>query len=146
MAWALGRFLVFPVYGKGEYPVQPVYAEDLAIQAVAADCQGESFIANAAGPDTFSFEALLRLLASSIGVRGTFLHTPPSVGLALTGLVGMLKRDVVLTCEEVDGLMAGLPTSREQPTGTTRLADLLGDNGDGLGRRYESVLRRNRHP
>ena len=30
MAWALRRFPVFPVYGNGDYPVQPVYVEDLA--------------------------------------------------------------------------------------------------------------------
>ena len=33
MAWALRRFPVFPVYGNDDYPVQPVYAEDLVAQA-----------------------------------------------------------------------------------------------------------------
>ena len=88
MAWALRRFPVFPVYGNGGYLVQPVYVEDLATQAVEAGSQGESSVADAAGPDTFSFEALLRLLASSMGVRRWFLHTPPRVGLALTGAGG----------------------------------------------------------
>ena len=46
------------------HPVQPVYVEDLAAQAVEAGSQSESSVADAAGPDTFSFEALLRLLAS----------------------------------------------------------------------------------
>ena len=32
MAWALRRFPVFPVYGKGDYPVQPVYVEDVAFR------------------------------------------------------------------------------------------------------------------
>ena len=36
MAWALRRFPVFPVYGNGEYAVQPVYVEDVAAQAVEA--------------------------------------------------------------------------------------------------------------
>ena len=31
MAWALRRF---PVYGNGDYSVQPIYVEDLAAQAV----------------------------------------------------------------------------------------------------------------
>ena len=143
MAWALRRFPVFPVYGSGDYPVQPVYAEDLAAQAVEAGSQSESSVADAAGPDTFSFKALLRLLASSMGVRRWFLHTPPRVGLALTGLVGLLMRDMALTRDEVVGLMAGLLTSSEPPTGTTRLVDWLAENGDGLGRRYVSELRRN---
>ena len=143
MAWALRRFPVFPVYGNGDYPVQPVYVEDLAAQAVEAGSQNESSVIDAAGPDTFSFEALLRLLASSMGVRRWFLHAPPRVGLALTGLVGLLMRDMALTHDEVDGLMAGLLTSQEPPTGTTMLSDWLAENGDGLGRRYVSELRRN---
>ena len=143
MAWALRRFPVFPVYGNGDYPVQPVYVEDLAAQAVEAASQSESSVADAAGPDTLSFEALLRLLASSMDVRRWFPHTPPRVGLASTGLVGLLMLDMALTHDEVVGLMDGLLTSGEPPTGTTRLSDWLAENGDGLGRRYVSELRRN---
>ena len=143
IAWALRRFPVFPVYGNGDYPVQPVYVEDLAAQAVEAGSQSESSVADAAGPDTFSFEDLLRLLASSMGVRRWFLHTPPRVGLALSRVVGLLMRDMVLTRDEVVGLMAGLLTSGEPPTGTTRLSDWLEGNADGMGRRYVSELRRN---
>ena len=33
MAWVLRRFTVFPVYGNGDYAVQPVYAEDLVAQS-----------------------------------------------------------------------------------------------------------------
>ncbi len=132
MAWALRRFPVFPVYGSGDYPVQPVYVEDLAAQAVEAGSQSESSVADAAGPDTFSFEGLLRLLASSMGVRRWFLHTPARVGLSLTGLVGLLMRDMALTHDEVVGLMDGLLTSDEPPTGTTRLNNWLAENVDGL--------------
>ena len=65
------------------------------------------------------------------------------MGLALTRLVGLLMRHVALTRDEVVGLMAGLLTSEAAPTGTTRLADCLDANADGLGRRYVSELRRN---
>ena len=143
MAWALRRFPVFPVYGNGDYPVHPIYVEDLAAQAVEAGSQDENLIADAAGPDTFSFEALLRLLASSMGVRARLVHTPPSVGQTLTRLVGFLTRDMALTRDEVDGLIDGLLTSEAAPTGTTRLSDWLKDGTDGLGRRYVSELRRN---
>ena len=110
---------------------------------MGAGSQSESFVTDAAGPDTFSFEALLRLLASSMDVRARLVRAPPRLGLALTGLVVLLMRDTALTRDEVDGLMAGLLTSVEPPTGTTRLADWLAENGDGLGRRYVSELRRN---
>ena len=94
--------------------------EDLVAQAVEDGSQSGRSVADAARPDTFSFEALLRLLASSMGVRRWFLHTPPRVGLALTGLVGLLMRDMALTRDEVVGLMAGLLTSGEPPIGTTK--------------------------
>ena len=143
MAWALRRFPVFPVFGKGDYPVQPIFAGDLAAQGVEAGSRGESFIADAAGPDTFTFEELLRVLASAVGARVRLVHTPPSLGFALTRLVGLLLRDVVLTRNEVDGLMAGMLTSGGKPTGTTRFRDWLEDNWEGLGREYVSELRRN---
>ena len=108
-----------------------------------AGSQSESSVADAAGPETFTFEGLLRLLASAMGVRSRLVHTPPSVGLALTGLAGRLLRDVALTRDEVDGLMAGLLTSGAAPTGKTRLSDWLEDYAVGLGRRYLSELSRN---
>ena len=52
-------------------------------------------------------------------------------------------RDMALTHDEVVGLMAGLLTSGEPPTGTTGLSDWLAENREGLGRRYVSELRRN---
>ena len=61
----------------------------------------------------------------------------------MTRLVGLLLRDVVLSRDEVDGLMAGLLTSDSPPTGTIRLGDWLKHNGEFLGRRYVSEVRRN---
>jgi len=143
MAWALRRFPVFPVYGRGDYAIQPVYVEDVAAQAVEAGSGIGNDVADAAGPETFSFDELLRLLASAMGVRARLVRTPPSVGLAMTQLVGRLMGDRALTREEVAGLMAGLLTSEAEPTGTTRLSDWLRDNADSLGQRYVSEVRRN---
>ena len=143
IAWALKRFPLFPVYGNGEYPVQPIYAEDVAIQAVAAGASTENFIADAAGPETLSFKDILNLLASTMGVRSRLVNTPPLLGLALTSIVGLLVRDIVLTRDEVDGLMAGLLTSASPPTGTTRFGNWLNQNVNTLGRRYRSELDRN---
>ena len=143
MAWALRRFPLFTVYGSGDYPVQPVYAEDLAAQAVEAGSQSKNVITDAAGPETFSFEELLRLLASAMDISPRLVHAPPAVGLVLTQVVGLLKGDLALTRDEVVGLMAGLLTSEAAPTGTTKLSDWLAENADGLGRRYVSELRRN---
>ena len=143
MAWALRRFPVFPVFGRGDYKVQPIYAGDLAAQAVASGSLSENTVADAAGPDTFSLEELLRLLAEAVNARVRLVHTPPSLGFPLTRLVGLPLRDVALTRDEIDGLMAELLTSDAAPAGTTRLAGWLGAYGKGLGRSYVSELRRN---
>ena len=143
MAWALRRFPVFPVFGRGDYQVQPIHSEDLAGQAVAAGSRSDSFVVDAAGPETFAFEELLRMLALAVDARVRLVHTPPSLGFALTRLVGLLLRDVVLTRDEVDGLMAGLLTSDAWATGTTRLSDWLIGNAADWGLRYNSDLRRN---
>ena len=126
----------------GDYRVQPIYTEGLAAQVVAGS-RRENSIADAAGPETFSFEELLRLLASGVGARVRLAHTPASLGFALTRLVGLPLRDVVLSRDEVDGLMAGLLTSDGTPTGTPRLPDRLDDNNEPLGRQYVSERRRN---
>ena len=143
IAWALRRFPLFPIYGNGEYPVQPVYAEDVAIQAVAAGASTENSVADAAGPETLSFKDILRSLAYAMRISSRLVNTPPFLGLALTSVVGLLMRDVVLTRDEVDGLMAGLLTSDSPPTGTTCFSDWLNENSRDLGRTYESELRRN---
>ena len=146
MAWALRRFPVFPVFGKGDYPVQPVYVEDLAARAVEASSRADNFVADAAGPETFSFEELLQLLASAVGARIRLVHTPVPVGYALTRLVGLLLRDVVLSRDEVDGLMAGLLTSDIAQPNAARIGDWLKGKGNSLGRKYVSELERNFHP
>jgi len=94
MAWALRRFPVFPIFGQGDYPVQPIYAGDLAVQGVTAGSRSISFVADAAGPETFSFEEPLGLLASAVDAQVRLAHTPPSLEVALTRLVGLLLREV----------------------------------------------------
>ena len=143
IAWALRRFPFFPIYGKGDYLVQPVFAEDLAAQIVAAASSSESFTADAAGPDTMPFKELLLLVVEKMGLRRRLLPTNPTLGLTLTSIIGLLMRDVVLTRDEVDGLMANLLTSDSAPTGTTRFSDWLNENADSLGRNYRSELKRN---
>ena len=106
-------------------------------------CGRDSFVADAAGPESFTFEELPRLLASAVSAHVQLVHTPPSLGYVLTRLVGLLLRDVVLSRDEVDGLIAGLLASDAMPTGTNSLSNWLNDNVDSLGRRYVSELRRN---
>ena len=44
--------------------------------------------------------------------------------------------DIMLTGEELDGLMGDLLVSREVPRGTTRFTEWLAEAGRALGRNY----------
>ena len=61
IAWALRRFPVHPIPGKGDYPVQPIYVEDLAGLAVEAGAGGEDVEIDAVGPDVMTYVELLGL-------------------------------------------------------------------------------------
>ena len=101
MAWPQRRFPVFPVFRNGDCRVQPVNAIDVAARAVGAGSPGDCFVADAAGPDTFTLEELYKLLATAAGSRVRFVQTHPTVGCSMTKLVGLALRDVVFTWDEV---------------------------------------------
>jgi NADH dehydrogenase len=141
IAWFLRRFPVFPVFGSGRYAVQPVFVEDLAEIAVdAAQASGDVEM-DAVGPETLTFNEMLSLIGDSIGSRTLFTHLPPALAYGLSGLVGYVVRDVVITRDEIEGLMAGLLVSTGRPTADTRLSEWLSLNAETIGARYASELR-----
>ena len=109
---------------------------------MASRSLSENTVSDAAGPDTFTIGKLL-LLPKAVNARVWLVHTPPSLGLALTPLVGLQLRDVVLTRDEIDGVMAGLLTSGRRPTSKTKLGDWIEDNSGVLGCGYVSDIGRN---
>ncbi len=142
IAWFLRRFPVFAVFGSGQYPVQPVHVGDLAEAAVRAAGRTEDLTLDAVGPEIFAFEGLVRLIARAIGRRTLIVRLPPRLAFAFVKVLGLLTRDVVLTWDEVRGLMAGLLASEEPPLGSKRLNDWLRENAATVGRRYASELAR----
>lgn len=143
IAWALRRFPVFPVAGDGSYRVQPVSVEDVATICVDAGKRADDLIVDAAGPDTFTYADLVRMVADAIGARSRIVGCPRSLVLGLSWLVGALHRDVVLTSDELDGLAASLLVSDRPPLGTATFGAWLALNGDNVGREYVSELARN---
>ena len=146
IAWILRRFPVFLVPGDGTYRVQPVSVADTAEICVAAAASVRGQAVDAAGPDTYAFEELVRLVAEAVGSRARLVRSSPRVALGLSGLAGRLRRDVVLTRDELGGLMASLLVSGEPPRGRERFDEWLRGKGDRLGRRYVSELARNFRP
>ncbi len=142
IAWLLRRFPVFTVAGSGQYRAQPVYVADLAALAVAASPGQDNVISDAVGPETYTFDELVRLVARSVQRKAWIVHLPPAWIMLLSRLFGLLVGDVVLTREEIAGLAANLLTSANPPLGTTRFSVWLAENGNTLGRAYASELSR----
>ena len=140
IAWILRRFPLFLVPGRGDYLVQPVSVGDTARLCVEA---GDGAELDAAGPETYRFDELVALLAAAVGVRRRLVHVSPRLAYRVGTFVGRMLGDVVLTPEEIEGLMLGLLTSREAPTGRESFRAWVERHGDGLGRRYVSELARN---
>lgn len=143
IAWLLRHFPFFAIPGDGNYSIQPVFVEDVARICVEAGAKDDNVIVDAAGPETFTFEELVSLIAQGIGKRRPLIHTPPAVALALARIVGLFVGDVVLHPQELEGLMAGLVASHDPPGGTTRFSDWLGPGAADLGTGYVSEIRRN---
>ena len=146
IAWILRRAPLFLMPGDGRYRVQPVSVTDTAAICVSAGSEAGGQTLDAAGPDTLTFEELVRLIAAAVGVRRRIVYARPRVALALSSLVGRAMRDVLLTREELGGLMASRLVSDEPPQGRERFADWVREEGDRLGRRYVSELARNFRP
>ena len=142
IAWLLRRFPVFVVPGAGDYRLQPVFVEDLADLAVAAGQQHDNIIIDAVGPETFTFEDLARRIATTIQSRALIVRARAGFALNVARVIGWAMGDVILTRDEVAGLMGNLLVSDHPPTGTTRLSHWLRDHADHLGRTYASELRR----
>ena len=115
---------------------------DVAGIAVEAAGQKEDVTIDAVGPETFTFEEMVRLIAEKVGARARTVHVTPRLVSLLSWLTGHLVRDVVLTRAEIDDLMAGLLVSDGPPTGATRLSEWLEHNADELGRHYASEIGR----
>lgn len=147
IAWALRRLPVFAVFGSGSYRLQPIHVEDFAALAVEAGRGRAARILDAIGPETFTYRDLVQRLGVIIGRRRPIVSVPPALGYWATKVLGALLRDVILTREEIAGLMADLLVTDSPPSGTTKLTEWAQTHAASLGRQYASEIarRRNRH-
>ncbi len=147
IAWMLRRFPVFGVFGDGNYRLQPIFVDDLAMLAVEAAGSSENVVRDAIGPETLTYRELVSVIGRAIGRERPIVRIPPGLGVALARLVGLVVRDVVITQEEVAGLMQNLLVTSSPPAGSTTLSQWVRQHGESLGRHYSSELarRRDRH-
>ncbi len=142
IAWLLRRLPIFGVPGDGRYRVQPIHVDDFAALALEQGERDQDVVLDAVGPEAWSYEELVRLVAQHVGSRARIVHLPPWMVLWAARLLGRLVGDVVLTADEIRGLMDDLLVSHRPATGTTRLSEWLEAHGEQLGREYANELRR----
>lgn len=146
IAWILRRLPLFVVPGSGEYRLQPVYVEDLAGLCVGLGERRDDVVVDAVGPETFTFEELVLLVRDAIGSRARLVHAPAAVAFALGSVIGRAVGDVLVTRDELRGLMDDLLVSAVPPTGTTSFRAWVHAQATELGRSYASELARHYRP
>ena len=142
IAWLLRRLPVFIIPGNGDCLVQPVFVDDLATLAVDAAQSGGNPVIDAVGPEVYTFHELVRLIDQVVESRAKLVHLPPAVALLGSKLLGLMVKDVLLTRDEVDGLLSNLLVTTCPGTAPTKLSDWLYENASGVGTRYASELSR----
>jgi NADH dehydrogenase len=145
IAWCLRRFPVFGVFGDGQYRLQPIYVDDLAELAVKQGQADANGVIDAIGPETFTYRHLVQEIGAIIGKRRPILSVPPSIGYVAGWLIGKVTGDVMITHEEIKGLMQDLLCTNSPPAGTTRLTDWARTHAATLGKCYASELARRRN-
>ncbi|MGW8256381.1 MAG: SDR family oxidoreductase [Thermoguttaceae bacterium] len=139
IAWSLRHFPVFGVFGTGDYRLQPIYVDDLATVAAEKAVGDQNEIINAIGPETFTYRELVKTIQQSLGLRRLIIGLPPGVGCRL---LGVIERDVVITRQEIQGLMQERLYVNAPPLGMTKLTEWIDRHKDALGRLYTSELAR----
>jgi NADH dehydrogenase len=142
IAWSLRHLPFFGVFGSGDYKLQPIYVDDLAAAAVEQAQGAEDGVIEAIGPETFTYRGLVTMVRDTIGISRPILSVPPMLGYLGTLPVGWLLGDVVITRQEIRGLMEGRLCVDAPPLGATRLSDWTREHRETLGRRYTSEMAR----
>lgn len=142
IAWSLRHLPVVAFFGRGDYKLQPIYVDDLAAAAVAKAAGNTNEIVNAIGPETFTYRELMDTIKRSLGLKRLILGVPPILGYLGCWLLGVFVNDVIITREEIRGLMENRLCVDAPPLGTTRLTSWINEHQENLGKHYTSEMAR----
>ena len=144
IAWLLRKLPLFGLFGDGRYRLQPIYVDDLAQLAVEQGQDRENRIINAIGPETFTYRELVTTIGRIIGKERPLIPLSPGLGLLAGRVMSFFMNDVVITREEIAGLMADLLYVDAPPAGSTSLTAWAEKNAATLGQVYSNELARRR--
>jgi uncharacterized protein YbjT (DUF2867 family) len=142
IAWMLRKLPLFGVPGRGDYGVQPIHVEDLARICVDGAVGDDDRVVDAAGPETITFSQMVHLVRDAVGSRAPIVPLPTPLMSIASRIMSKALGDVVLTPEEVKGLMAGLLVSEQPPLGEIAFSEWLDQNAGAMGRSYANEVER----
>ena len=145
IAWVLRRFPVFGVFGDGSYRIQPIYVGDLAELAAEQGENEDNTIVDAIGSETFTYKSLVEEIGKAIGKHRPILPVSPAIGYFIGRIIGEVLNDILITKEEIEGLMAGLLCVDSPPSGKTKFTSWIKKHATSLGKYYASELSRRRN-
>lgn len=142
IAWSLRHLPLFGMFGEGQYRLQPIYVDDLAAAAAMKCAENKNEILNAIGPETFTYRQLIEAIRAALGVHRPIIPVTPALGYWMCRLLGFFVGDVIITREEVRGLMQDRLYVEAPPLGSTRLTQWIAEHSQTLGLHYTSELAR----
>jgi uncharacterized protein YbjT (DUF2867 family) len=88
----LERLPIYPMFGNGQTQLQPVYVGDVgqAIAKMLQRAQTRPLMFECGGPRVYSYEELLRAVASAAGIKPILIPVPFAVWHALAWIAEML--------------------------------------------------------
>ncbi|MBY0312355.1 MAG: NAD(P)H-binding protein [Phycisphaerales bacterium] len=142
IAWTLRHLPIFGVFGDGRYRLRPLHVDDMAELMIAKADERANSVTDAVGPEGFAYRELVETLAEIIGARRRVVSVPPLLGLGVAKLINPVVQDVIITREEIAGLMRGLLDSDQPATGKVRLTEWALERRGELGVKYASEVGR----
>jgi NADH dehydrogenase len=142
IAWLLRHLPVFAIGGSGGYRLRPIHIDDLASLSVQQGAASGNVTVDAVGPESLTFREMVIAIRAAVGSRALIVPVPGWLLPSMSAVLGVVLRDVLLTPEEYQAMVAGLADSDAPAAGKTRLTDWLTQHRGDLGRRYANELDR----
>lgn len=142
IAWLLRRFPVFAVAGRGDCRLRPVHVDDVARLCVDAGERRDDLVVDAVGPETLTFDEMVLTIRDAVGSRSRILHVPAPLVPPIAWALGKIVADVLLTRDELLGMMENLVTTGGPTTGAHSFSEWVAAHAKTLGVRYASELER----
>ncbi|MDT4920431.1 MAG: hypothetical protein QOI15_1333, partial [Pseudonocardiales bacterium] len=111
IAWLLRHLPVFAIGGRGDYRIRGIHIDDLARLCADLGARTDSVVLDAVGPQNLTFREVVDTIRTAVGSRSVVVPVPARLLTGLSGALGLVLRDRLLTREEYRAMADGLADS-----------------------------------